>query len=690
MPIDMFNIAGIATHLRRWSQAILLPREGDDADHDDEDRHSPDRMLLRSCLLQLDNLSESLKRNNASRGKTRRPRGRGVQFTSVAMVDCLRLAMCLKGRSRLEKVITHSLRICMPTVADECRSTLVEGKVARESTISRNQICLDAAMLMLQRDDLEAPSALYIWADSSPQAGYDFLIVVLMAIRLDRLREAYELARSLANAKYTPDLPDIDAHQVLCERAALIQKLRAMLLFTTLMPQCMGLGGTSLIHKVRCTLHLFWMLGGLAATRLQSVIARAETVTSFTTDMGTEMGLADAVVPSYRSALPPWLYPEAHGARVLPDDDDHDHRVDLDEEVESKRVFPWAMVIPGVLHIAHNLSLKMDKRLQLWEWWLSGLQALVTLLHCKHNRQAFLERCVKGTSFERHHTLRTGVPTTTDWRWNTVDPIIYKLLLLRAVLRQTFKASKMSGVKSDSEGEDQGARREKVGKLNPTKVESTVKSHLWWTFALMLHMLHRLLTRFQQWCESCFCHWSLDIFDETQLRTWSTRCRELGISDVEGPSVPCPLGGLRAAELAAGEWRSVFDELSSVCLQEILAECEFVDMEDVGKVTEDWERGKETIFGQLEVKLHLWGCLPWRFAALAHNDVGVARASAKSIKDSWDALDPSSKVPGQQHPLTIMILTTELKHSLYKAKQTQTHDKTLYNTIKRQIDQHIK
>ena len=122
----------------------------------------------------------------------------------------------------------------------------------------------------------------------------------------------------------------------------------------------------------------------------------------------------------------------------------------------------------------------------------------------------------------------------------------------------------MSGVKSDSEGEDQGAGREKVGKLNPTKVESTVKSHLWWTFALMLHMLHRLLTRFQQWCESCPCHWSPDIFDETQLRTWSTRCRELGISDVEVPSVPCPLGGLRAAELVAGEWRSVFDELSSV------------------------------------------------------------------------------------------------------------------------------
>ena len=139
--------------------------------------------------------------------------------------------------------------------------------------------------------------------------------------------------------------------------------------------------------------------------------------------------------------------------------------------------------------------------------------------------------------------------------------------------------------------------------------------------------------------------------------------------------MPCPLGGLRAAELAAGEWRSLFHELFAVCLQEILASAAFVDMQDMFKVTQDWERGKTTIFGQLELKLRYWECLPWIFAALVHNDDGVARAIARKIAKLWDALDPSEKVPGQQHPITIMILTTELKHSLYKAKQT--HDKTI-------------
>ena len=196
------------------------------------------------------------------------------------------------------------------------------------------------------------------------------------------------------------------------------------------------------------------MMGGLAASRLQSVIARSEAVTSFTTDMGTEMGLADVVAPTYRAALPPWLYPEAHGARVLPDHvDSDDGTVHIDEEMQSKRVFPRAMVVAGVLHITHNLSLKMDRHMQLWDWWLSGLQALVTLLHYKHNREAFIKRCVNGTFVKGHRTLRSGVGTTADWRWNTVEPIIKKLLLMQPVLQATFKASKMTGIKSDSEGE---------------------------------------------------------------------------------------------------------------------------------------------------------------------------------------------------------------------------------------------
>ena len=45
----------------------------------------------------------------------------------------------------------------------------------------------------------------------------------------------------------------------------------------------------------------------------------------------------------------------------------------------------------------------------------------------------------------------------------------------------------------------------------------------------------------------------------------------------------------------------------------------------------------------------------------------------------WDALDPSEKVPGQQHPITIMILTAELRHYLYKATQNTINTISQYN-----------
>ena len=63
-------------------------------------------------------------------------------------------------------------------------------------------------------------------------------------------------------------------------------------------------------------------------------------------------------------------------------------------------------------------------------------------------------------------------------------------------------------------------------------------------------------------------------------------------------------------------------------------------MQDVGNVSQGWERGKETIFGQLQVMFHVWECLPWGGAALL-----------RATKESWYALDTYPKVIGQQHRL---------------------------------------
>ena len=81
--------------------------------------------------------------------------------------------------------------------------------------------------------------------------------------------------------------------------------------------------------------------------------------------------------------------------------------------------------------------------------------------------------------------------------------------------------------------EGPGALREKVGKLNPQEIEQTVKSSLWWGFAIMIQSLHHLVARFQSWAESSACHWQPAVFDAEQLNNWAKHCRDCGISEYE-------------------------------------------------------------------------------------------------------------------------------------------------------------
>ena len=350
--------------------------------------------------------------------------------------------------------------------------------------------------------------------------------------------------------------------------------------------------------------------------RFASVVKRCSCVVSFTTDLGTEAGLADVVVPSLRSALPAWIDPAAHGIAVLPADPNEVAADAEGEQLSSLRVCLHAVIVPGVLHISHNLSLRMDRHMKGWTEWLSGLQAVVTLLHYKDNRVMFLELCVRGTAFDRAKSdLHSGVPTTTDWRWNTIVHIVAKLLPLKPVLRSTFKASKMTKAEdADEQGEEPEVQREKVGKLNPRKIESTAKNPQRWAFTLMIHLLHSVLNRFQQWAESCACHWSPSEFGSSDLALWARRCNLIGVSGNEGPFYDCSCKGMRAPECAAGDWREVFQEVFELSLEKLLAVMDDVDMDNIDTVVQDFEEGKKLICAQLEMKLQPWSVLPWKFA----------------------------------------------------------------------------
>jgi hypothetical protein len=88
-------------------------------------------------------------------------------------------------------------------------------------------------------------------------------------------------------------------------RSQLGQELQDYMLRHVCMPQLLGSGNASLPKKVGLLLHIFWMM--LGPPRLRALVATCANIVSFTTDMGTELGLWDFEACGFGSVLPGWV-----------------------------------------------------------------------------------------------------------------------------------------------------------------------------------------------------------------------------------------------------------------------------------------------------------------------------------------------------------------------------------------------
>ena len=122
-----------------------------------------------------------------------------------------------------------------------------------------------------------------------------------------------------------------------------------------LTPCGLGVKASSLEHKLRSVLHSLYLHTPELppSTPLQSLRAVCANVYSFTTDMGTEIGIADYKVPHLSNVLPPWCNPGASSGSLMPDTGDPDLNFDA-QELEPQPVWPNALLIPGLLHIIDN------------------------------------------------------------------------------------------------------------------------------------------------------------------------------------------------------------------------------------------------------------------------------------------------------------------------------------------------
>ena len=168
----------------------------------------------------------------------------------------------------------------------------------------------------------------------------------------------------------------------------------------------------------------------------------------------------------------------------------------------------------------------------------------------------------------------------------------------------------------------------------------------------MVMALFNIVQNLSSWFEDCQCH-------EELLQQHASKHRRSSRKEMFmcGPYASCPMKGKRAPELASGALNRVFDELVSMRKASLLRSMaeQHLDQEGHALVLHDFDAGRNYIQLGLQVKLDFWNKLPWRLAALGHNDTQVARTAAHEILETCEGLGVADPFL-VHHPTTLKFL----------------------------------
>ena len=148
------------------------------------------------------------------------------------------------------------------------------------------------------------------------------------------------------------------------------------------------------------------------------------------------------------------------------DDDDH-HMQEAVKQLPF--VFPNSLVVPGILHVLHNMVKSLVKSLPSFKKWLVGLKALVKLL-CKGTGsqgelERFLATCVRDRpdrQFYEGKFVQAGVMDFPEWRWGKIIETLTNLLPLRIPLRACWAPSLfLNGADKDKARDDEEVANQK-------------------------------------------------------------------------------------------------------------------------------------------------------------------------------------------------------------------------------------
>ena len=404
------------------------------------------------------------------------------KFSAVQLLNYMRTSRLLRAGSQLSTAVQLGIEAHWPGLFEQ-EVLAKSSKDPGATTLFEWSFMVDMALLLYQQQQNENPNMKFFrfgWTDATDLRGRQLLISKHIRIECGRIVRSLQVvhqlcadrrhaeralrhqARLTARREADPEAsssscdsgPSSDELQepqrpqrqpppaplTRVQRQALCKELRANLVQHTSIPTGLALGHTDLAAKMAATTHAFVMetatLGGLRRV--------ARSFMAYTTDMGTELGAAE-FRGSVDSMVPHWHPERAERAR-LRFETDEGAQGGGDDDDEDECYFPFAVGIPGMNHVVHNLSADIDHRLTWWPRFWEGLRTVAALLTNDQRRKRVWKNCVKDSTYaDMERNFMKGVPKLYMKRWGMIIAFINHVRPLLLVLRRTWSQAAYQG-----------------------------------------------------------------------------------------------------------------------------------------------------------------------------------------------------------------------------------------------------
>ena len=222
------------------------------------------------------------------------------EYPLMVLLRSVFLCGHLSSMKPIKEVISEAVHIGFPQLFRQAAARILTEPtfgVPSKSTLSRAIFALDCALMLREQSDDRA-WVRFGWADSSPQAGFDWLLSAHdQVLDIDLVRAA-RAVKDLCRERCREDA-EFDEETVKANMGVLHACVHRRNDITV----ALGKGAVALEHKCGALLHKWWPMTGSRARVLQYRCSFA----AYCTDLGTEVETADVVVDDVGLLMPSWL-----------------------------------------------------------------------------------------------------------------------------------------------------------------------------------------------------------------------------------------------------------------------------------------------------------------------------------------------------------------------------------------------